>query len=187
MLCVVMRGEGAVYEWSLITDLDLCHGRLASTGRVVNASGTPVKIYPAPAGEPQNALPFPLLPRDFIFKMILIPQESRGNPAWFYCSCSRATLYPWSLACSFPNFIKIRRTVRQKPSFVAVIWCPAANISAMLTEPGRGLCRLCAGFLVAHQLAAYTCLERLISVYEQAARVWYCRTFSDLLLQFLPK
>jgi len=28
--------------------------------------------------EPQNALPLPLLPRDFIFKMTLIPRHSRG-------------------------------------------------------------------------------------------------------------
>jgi len=41
---------------------------LASTRRMVDAGGTPVKIYPAPTGEPQNALPLPLLLRDFIFK-----------------------------------------------------------------------------------------------------------------------
>ena len=39
---------------------------LASTRRMVDAGGTPVKIYPAPEGEPQNALPLPLLQRDFI-------------------------------------------------------------------------------------------------------------------------
>ena len=52
-------------------------------GRVVDASGTPVKIYPAPAREPQNALLFLLLRRDFIFKMILIPHESHGIPLDF--------------------------------------------------------------------------------------------------------
>ena len=41
---------------------------------MVDAGGTPVKIYPAPAGEPQNALPLPLLPRDFI--------KNDPNPAW---------------------------------------------------------------------------------------------------------
>ena len=76
-----MQWKGAVYEWSLIIDLDVWHGMgdvLASTGKMVDAGGTPVKIYPAPAGEPQNALPLPLLPRDFIKKMIPIPRESRG-------------------------------------------------------------------------------------------------------------
>jgi len=48
---------------------------VAST-RVVDTGGTPVKIYPAPVGEPQYALPLPLLPRDFIKKMIPIPQKS---------------------------------------------------------------------------------------------------------------
>ena len=48
---------------------------LASTGRMVDAGGTPVKIYPTPAGEPQNALPLPLLSRDFILKMIPIPWD----------------------------------------------------------------------------------------------------------------
>jgi len=65
---------------------------VASTARVVDAGGTPVTIYPAPAGEPQNALPLPILLRDFIKKMIPIPRESRGNPAWFYHSRSHATL-----------------------------------------------------------------------------------------------
>jgi len=60
-------------------------------GRVVDASGTLVKIYPAPTGEPQIALPLLLLPRDFI-KMIPIPRESRGNLAGFYRSRSGATL-----------------------------------------------------------------------------------------------
>ena len=41
---------------------------VASTCRVVDAGGTPVKIYPAEAGEQQNALTLSLLPRDFIKK-----------------------------------------------------------------------------------------------------------------------
>jgi len=41
----------------------------------------PVTIYPALAGEPQNALPLSLLPRDFIKKMIPIPRESRDFTA----------------------------------------------------------------------------------------------------------
>jgi len=35
-------------------------------GEIVEAGGKPVEMYPAPAGEPQIALPLPLLPRDFI-------------------------------------------------------------------------------------------------------------------------
>jgi len=49
---------------------------VALTGRVVDAGRTPVKIYPAPVGEPQNALPLPLLPRDCILKW----SRSHGTP-----------------------------------------------------------------------------------------------------------
>jgi len=51
---------------------------VASTGSVVDNGGTPVKIYPAPAEELQNTISLPMLPLDFILKMIPIPRESRG-------------------------------------------------------------------------------------------------------------
>jgi len=85
----------------------------------------PVKIYPTAVGEPQNALPLPLLQQYFILKMIPIPQKSRGgipllqgNPAELYRSRSHATLYgklfhafgPATVDAVSPNFVLVLLT-----------------------------------------------------------------------------
>jgi len=58
----------------LFNHAKLCSG--ASTGRVVDAGGTLVKIYAAPTEELQNALPLLLLLQNFILK-------SSGYATWF--------------------------------------------------------------------------------------------------------